>query len=262
MANVRVLVSGATGKMGQHTINAVNRESHLELVGGTCFSDSGTEIQLTDGTSVPLSTNLETLLDATNPDVVIDFTNAHAVMSNADMIISKGIHCVIGASGINSSELATLEQMQIKHSVGVAVIPMFAIGAVVLKKLASEASKFFDYVDIIEAHHENKIDAPSGFAMDLSRMLSESKQYTRNQVEVESVPNSRGGELNGVSIHSVRLPGRSAHHEIIFGAAGQTLSLKHDTLDREWYMPGVIQTVDYVCENQSFVVGLENILCI
>ena len=196
MANVRVLVSGATGKMGQHTINAVNRESHLDLVGGTCLTDSGTEIQLADGTSVPLSTNLGTLLDSTKPDVVIDFTNAHAVMANADMIISKGIHCVIGASGINSSELATLEQLQFKHGVGVAVIPMFAIGAVVLKKLASEASKFFDYVDIIEAHHEQKIDAPSGFAMDLARMLSETKEYDRNQVEVESIPNSRGGELN------------------------------------------------------------------
>ena len=91
-------------------------------------------------------------------------------------------------------------------------------------------------------------------------MLTENKTYSRNQVEVESIANPRGGELDGVSIHSVRLPGRSAHHEIIFGAAGQTLSLKHDTLDRECYMPGVIQTVNYVCENKTFVVGLENIL--
>ena len=130
----------------------------------------------------------------------------------------------------------------------------------VLKKLAEQAAPYFDYVDIIESHHEAKIDAPSGFAMALAGSLSSGKQFKRNQTERENLPATRGGEVGGVTVHSVRMPGRSAHHEVIFGAAGQTVTLRHDTLGRDCYMPGVVRCIRDVVSRPGLVVGLENIL--
>ena len=145
-------------------------------------------------------------------------------------------------------------------NVGIIVASNFALGAVVLKRLAEQAAEFFEYVDIIEAHHEAKIDAPSGFSLALAKSIGDRKQFTRNYPEKENLPGTRGGEYNGVTIHSIRMPGRSAHHEVIMGAPGQTISLRHDTLGRDCYMPGVLRCIREVVKQQGLVVGLENIL--
>jgi 4-hydroxy-tetrahydrodipicolinate reductase len=262
MANIKVLVGGATGRMGQHTVNAIQREPNLELVGGTCSPGSSQKgsIKLNNGDSVPLSSNLEQLINQTNPDIYVDFTNATAFIENAQLVISNGIHTVVGISGLSKEDTEVLASLQNLYQTGLAIIPMFAIGAVVLRKLCEEASQYFDYVDIIESHHEHKIDTPSGFALDLANVLTKNKEYSRNNAEMETLDNTRGGEKQGVSIHSIRLPGRSSHHEVIFGTSGQILTLKHDTLDRECYMPGVIKTINYVYSNSVFTIGLENIL--
>ena len=129
-----------------------------------------------------------------------------------------------------------------------------------MKRLVEQAAGYFDYVDIVESHHEAKIDAPSGFAMALAKSIGDNKQFTRNQTEKENLPGSRGAEYNGVTIHSVRMAGRSAHHEVIMGTQGQTVSLRHDTLGRDCYMPGVLRCIREVVNRPGLVVGLENIL--
>jgi 4-hydroxy-tetrahydrodipicolinate reductase len=167
---------------------------------------------------------------------------------------------VLGASGLTNDHLKQLDALAHDNNIGIIVAPNFALGAVILKKLAEQAAAYFDYVDIIESHHEAKIDAPSGFAMALAQSLGDSKQFTRNVTEKENLPGSRGGEYNGVSIHSIRMPGRTAHHEVIMGAAGQTISLRHDTLGRDCYMPGVVRCIREVVKQPGLVVGLENVL--
>ena len=259
MAVIKVVISGATGKMGVETVAAVSRETDLELVGGTCKQDRGTTLVTPTG-DVHLSTDLESVLERTRPHVMVDFTNAAVAMDAAAKAAARSINIVMGASGFSEDQLKQLDAMANDNGVGIIVAPNFALGAIVLKKLAEQAAPYFDYVDIIESHHEAKIDAPSGFALALARSLGENKQFTRNQPEKENLANTRGGEHHGISVHSIRMPGKSAHHEVIFGAAGQTLSLRHDTLGRDCYMPGVVRCIRDVVTRPGLVIGLENVL--
>ncbi len=260
MAPIRVIVNGATGKMGMETVSAIGREADLTLVGATCRQERGSSLPLPGGGEVPLSTNLEDLLGHTRPDVVVDFTNAAACMEAMPVAAAHSVNLVLGSSGITEDHLKQLDALANDRNIGIIVAPNFALGAVILKRLVEQAAPYFDYVDIIEAHHEAKIDAPSGFALALCHSIGEQKQFTRNNTEKENLPNTRGGEYNGVTIHSIRMPGRSAHHEVIMGAAGQTISLRHDTLGRDCYMPGVFRCIREVVKQPGLVVGLENIL--
>ena len=260
MATIKVIVNGATGKMGTETVAAVSRQKDLALVGATCLRDRGPSLNLPNGEQVPLSTDLDELLLRVKPEVMVDFTNAAACMEAAAIAAALSINLVLGASGISQEQLAQLDALANDKGIGIIVAPNFALGAVVLKKLAEQAAPYFDYVDIVESHHEAKIDSPSGFALALAQSLGERKKFSRNQPEKEHLPNARGAEHNGVSIHSIRMPGRSAHHEVIFGAAGQTVTLRHDTLGRDCYMPGVIRCIQEVVARPGLVIGLENIL--
>ena len=260
MATIGVLVHGATGKMGMETVAAISRQDDLTLVGATCRQDRGPVLNLPTGNQVPLSVNLEELLQKTQPDVMVDFTNAAAGMEAASVGAAHSINLVMGSSGLNDDHLNQLDALANDKNIGIIVAPNFALGAVVLKRLVEQAAPFFDYVDIIEAHHEAKIDSPSGFAMALAKSLGDKKQFNRNYPEKENLPNTRGGEYNGVTVHSIRMPGRSAHHEVILGAPGQTVSLRHDTLGRDCYMPGVLRCIREVVKRPGLVVGLENIL--
>ena len=260
MAPIRVVVNGATGKMGTETVAAVSRENDMALVGAACHQDRGPTLSVAGGTEVPLSTNLGELLQQTSPDVLVDFTNAAACMDAAVLGAAHSANLVLGASGLTDENLKQLDAVSHDKGIGIIVAPNFALGAVILKRLAEQAAVYFDYVDIIEAHHEAKIDSPSGFAIALAKSLGDRKQFTRNYPEKENLPGTRGGEYNGVTIHSIRMPGRSAHHEVIMGAQGQTISLRHDTLGRDCYMPGVIRCIREVVNKPGLVVGLENIL--
>lgn len=260
MAPTKVLIHGATGRMGTETVAAVCREETLSLVGATCRQERGGILVLPTGGEVPLSTNLGQLLSDTEPDVMVDFTNAAVCRESAAVAAAHSCNIVVGVSGLVDEDLQRLDALANDSNIGIVVAPNFALGAVVLKKLVEQAAPFFDYVDIIEAHHEAKIDAPSGFAFALAQAIGNEKRFTRNYPEKETLEGTRGGEYNGVSIHSIRMPGRSAHHEVIFGAAGQTVSLRHDTLTRDCYMPGVIRCIREVVKRPGLVVGLENIL--
>ena len=260
MAPIRVVVNGATGKMGTETVAAVSREDDLDLVGAGCHRERGPSLSVAGGAEVPLTTDLEKMLQISRPDVLVDFTNAAACMKAAMLGGAQSTNLVLGASGLTDENLQQLDAVAHDKSIGIVVAPNFALGAVVLKRLAEQAAAYFDYVDIVEAHHEAKIDAPSGFAVALAKSLGDRKQFTRNQTEKENLPGTRGGEYNGVTIHSIRMPGRSAHHEVIMGALGQTVSLRHDTLGRDCYMPGVLRCIREVVKRPGLVVGLENIL--
>ena len=259
MSAIRVVVNGATGKMGVETVTAVSRELDLELVGATCLRERGTVLNTPAG-EVPLSTDLGALLDEVGSDVVVDFTNAGVCMEAAMVAGGRSVHLVLGSSGLSADHLKQLDALANDNNIGIIVAPNFALGAVVLKRLAEQAAPYFDYVDIVESHHEAKIDAPSGFAMALAGSLSAGKQFKRNQTERENLTNTRGGEHGGVTVHSIRMPGRSAHHEVIFGAPGQTVTLRHDTLGRDCYMPGVVRCIRDVVKRPGLVVGLENVL--
>ena len=259
MAAIKVVIHGATGRMGLETVAAVGRESDLELAGAVCRQERGDVLPTPSG-DVPLSTDLLGMLEAARPDAMVDFTNAAACMEATHTAAARKVNMVLGASGLSAEHLAQLDALANDNGVGIIVAPNFALGAVVLKKLAEQAAPFFDYVDIVESHHEMKIDAPSGFSLALAHSLAEQKRFRRNVTERENLPETRGGDVNGVTIHSVRLPGRSAHHEVVFGAAGQTVTLRHDTLGRDCYMPGVIRCIREATARPGLVVGLEQVL--
>lgn len=248
--------------MGGETLKALQRDPGLEPVAGVGRRAlEGERLALPDGSgAIPYGTDLPAVLEQVASDVVADFTNASACIEAAHAATSRGLSFVTGSSGLSVENLETLGALAREHEVGVIVGPSFALGAVVLNHLARVAAPFFEYVDVFEAHHEAKIDAPSGTAIALARAISEGQAFTRPDPEREPVPGTRGGQLNGVSIHSTRMPGRLANHEVVLGTTGQTLSLKHDTLSRECFMPGVIMAIKEVTKQRKFIVGLESLL--
>ncbi len=262
MPAVRVIVHGAMGKMGREILAAFSHNPDFEPVGAVDIAPGPDTLPLPDGKrSVPYATSLKELLTRCKADVVVDFSNASACRAMAQVAAASGLNLVIGTTGLNDNDLKTLEDLSHRYQVGIFAAPNFALGAVVLNHLVHVAARFFDYAEIFEAHHEAKIDAPSGTALGLARAIASEKKFTRLKPEVEPVSGTRGGEYNGVSIHSARMPGRLAHHEVLFGIAGQTLSLRHDTLSRECYMPGIILAAKEVVKQKGHVVvGLDKLL--
>ncbi len=261
MAAIRVVVHGVLGKMGREVVAALSREADIEPVGGVDKAARGDRFELPDGQgSIPLSSNLDHVLGLTKPQVMVDFSQAEATMAAAQVAASHGVNLVIGTTGLSEGNLQQLDRIAREQSVGIFVGPNFARGAVVLMHLAKQAAPFFDYAEIVEMHHEAKIDSPSGTAMALARAIAQNKEFKHNRPEKEPLPGARGGEYKGISVHSMRMAGRSAHHEVTFGIAGQTLTLRHDTLGRDCYMPGIIKAIHEVVGLKGLVVGLDKIL--
>lgn len=263
MTKIKVIVSGAFGKMGMETAKAVNNDENLELIGLVDVKARGKQAEdLAKQMLVAVDTDLERIIKLTKPDVMVDFTNPQAVYDNVKSALQLGINCVVGTTGLNEMEFKQLEKLAMENEVGVAVIPNFAIGGVLMMKLAQEAAKYFPDVEIIELHHDGKVDAPSGTAIKTAEMISQAreKKPIRNSREFEKIPGSRGGDLNGIRIHSVRLPGFIAHQEVIFGGVGQSLTIRHDSFDRLGFMPGVVMTVKKIVGTKGLIYGLENIM--
>ncbi|MCP4050521.1 MAG: 4-hydroxy-tetrahydrodipicolinate reductase [bacterium] len=242
---IKVLVNGARGKMGQATVKAVWEVDGLELVGETDVDD-----------------NLALTIIETNPDVVVDFTHPNNVKDNAITIINASSCPVIGTTGLSDPDMAELDMLARKKNTGVLVCPNFAIGAILMMKYAQEAAKHLDTCEIIEYHHENKVDAPSGTAIKSAQLIYEANKDINNveMNEKELVKGARGGKQHQIPVHSVRLQGFVASQEIIFGGLGQTLKIRHDTISRESFMPGVIMAIKKVQDFKGLVYGLDNIL--
>lgn len=262
---IKVIVAGALGKMGIETAKAVYYDPELELVGlmdirakGELFGDIAgiKEIKLT------INNDLDKLIDSTKPKVLVDFTNPQAVYNNSKTALNQKIVCIVGTTGLNEVELRQLEKIALENSVGVAVIPNFALGAVLMMKLAQEAAQYFPDVEIIELHHDQKQDAPSGTAIKTAEMITANRKQVpaHNSRAFEKIPGARGGEVNGIRIHSVRLPGFIAHQEVIFGGTGQSLSIRHDSYDRVGFMPGVLMTIKKMVNTTGLIYGLEKLL--
>ena len=261
MAQINVVIHGATGKMGREVASALCRETDLKPVGAADKAAQPGSYELPDGSgTVPLSNSLDDVIGGAH--VVVDFTNAEGAISAMRTASARGVNVVVGSTGLSEDNYQEAGSLAREHQVGIFIAPNFALGAVLLIHLAKEAARFFDYAELTEMHHEAKIDAPSGTALAIARAAVEGKggPFTATKAEKELITGTRGGAMEGVSIHSARMPGRMAHHELVFGTLGQTLTLRHDSINRESFMPGVVMAIREVVKSPGLTVGLEKIM--
>jgi 4-hydroxy-tetrahydrodipicolinate reductase len=183
-------------------------------------------------------------------------------MATFEACAPEGVHVVSGSTGLSAEDLEKAAALAQQHSTGIISASNFALGAVLLGHLAAIASQYFDYADLIESHHEAKIDAPSGTALSIAQAMAEArdKRFSQNVAEKFLVPGTRGGDFEGINIHSARMPGRVARHEVVFGGPGQTLTMIHDSINRESFMPGVLLAVKRVVTQDGLIVGLDRVL--
>ncbi len=255
---MRVAVLGAAGRMGSTVCASVEEAQDLTLVAAVDPRGAGGHV----AAGLEIGSDLETLT-ATDAEVAVDFTVAGAALANAAWCAAHGIHSVIGTTGLDDSALATLaDAYPASGGTGCVVAPNFAIGAVLMMRFAEMASPWFDSGEIIELHHEAKVDAPSGTAMlTANRMAAASPEWTADPTRVEVVEGARGGKgPAGIRIHSVRLRGLVAHQEVVLGTEAQSLTIRHDSYDRRSFMPGVLLAVRAVADRPGLTVGLEALL--
>jgi len=241
---IRVLVNGAKGRMGKEAVQAVNQDTALELAGECDLGD-----------------NLAAAIRNTNADVVVDFTTAESGVKNTETILKSGARPVIGTSGFKEADVHSLQRLASELKIGGVIAPNFAIGAVLMMKFAREAAKYLPEVEIIELHHDGKADSPSGTAVKTAEMIAAARTEAKAaKADIAIIPGARGAELGGVRIHSVRLPGFVAHQEVIFGGKSQSLTIRHDSIHRESFMPGVCLACREVVNRDELYYGLEHLL--
>ncbi len=248
---IKVAVCGALGKMGQEVVKAVLADNETELVAKIDIVGEDTYKTIDEANK-----NCEI-------DVLVDFTQPKSIYESAKYCLNNGIKIVIGTTGLSDEQIKELKTLSEKNNTGCLIAPNFSTGAILMMKFAQEAAKFFDNAEIIELHHNQKKDAPSGTAIKTALMMSEAKKTFKlgNCPEKETLEGSRGGtSYSDIQIHSVRMPGYIASQEVIFGASGQIFKIKHDTMDRACYMAGVLMAVKHTMSNNDFVYGLENIM--
>lgn len=247
---LNIAVCGANGKMGQEVVKAVNSSDDMKLVA---------QIDIFNGQFK----TIEEAKKATNIDILIDFTQPDSIYQNALYCLNNNIKIVIGTTGLSDDQIAELRKLSEEKNISCLIAPNFSTGAVLLMKFAQMASRYFNNAEIIELHHNQKKDAPSGTAVKTALMMSEANDdFTKgNCSEKETIEGSRGGvSYNNIHIHSIRMPGYIASQEVLFGANGQVMSLRHDSMNRECYMDGVLLATRYVANNNEFVYGLEKII--
>jgi 4-hydroxy-tetrahydrodipicolinate reductase len=262
MTPIKVVVHGALGRVGQVLVNSLYRETGLQVVGAVDAKAARNTISLPeDAGSIPLAGDLEKLLSGLEADVVVDFTVASATLPAARAAAKRGVNLVIGTTGFSADAQQEIEELVKKHDIGAVICSNFALGAVLMIHLAKIAAKYMDYAEIIELHHNQKADAPSGTAINTARIMASARggPFQRSPQQ-DNVYESRGQQVEKVNIHSVRLPGLMAHQEVIFGGPGQTLSIRHDTINRECYIPGVVIAVKEVVKHKGIIYGLDNLL--
>ncbi|HXG42615.1 MAG TPA: 4-hydroxy-tetrahydrodipicolinate reductase [Dehalococcoidia bacterium] len=259
---IRVAVSG-TGRMGREVLAALCREEDLEPVAVLSRSAQEEYLPLPDGSGlVPFGSEPLPLFQRVQPQVVVDFTHADFTPKVARAALEVEARPVIGTSGLSESFLEELREECRRRRLGAIVAPNFAIGGVLMVHLARVAARFFDAAEIIEMHHDQKADAPSGTALATARAMLQARggPFRRPATQRENLPGTRGGHLEGITIHSVRLPGLVAHQEVVLGGPGQVLTIRHDSTSRESFVPGVLLAVRRVLELDGLVVGLEALL--
>jgi len=243
---IKVAVLGSRGRMGSEVVKAVTDAGDLELVAALDLGDS-LDALVTNGAQV-----------------VVDFTTPDSVMANLEFLIKNNINAVIGTTGFDDARIAKIKELLKSSKSGVLIAPNFAIGAVLMMEFATKAAKYFESAEIIELHHPNKVDAPSGTAARTAELMSaarkEAKLPAMPDATTSSLPGARGATVGDVPVHSVRLRGLVAHQEVLLGGIGETLSIRHDSIDRVGFMPGVLLGVRQVVTHPGLTFGLENFL--
>jgi 4-hydroxy-tetrahydrodipicolinate reductase len=240
----RVLVVGAKGRIGSLVAKGVRAAEDLELAG-----------------EVDLGDDLDAALVRARAEVAVDFTTPVCVFENVSAVLRRRVHAVVGTTGMDEDHLKRLDALARDHGVACLVAPNFALGAVLMMRFAEEAARFYPWVEVVERHHEKKLDAPSGTASETARRISRSrKERPAGASEHESAPGARGGRVEEIAVHSMRLPGSIAHQEVWFGGPGETLVIRHDTVDREVFVPGVLLAVRRIDGFRGLVRGLEPLL--
>ncbi|MCR5559925.1 MAG: 4-hydroxy-tetrahydrodipicolinate reductase [Schwartzia sp.] len=261
---VKVLVNGACGRMGQAVVKAVLNDKDLELVAAVDLkggADAG-EAAGAAPCGVIVGTDLVKAIEDKKPEVMVDFTRPDVVFENSITALKMGVSPVIGTTGLSEDAKNEIKRLSEEKKVPAFIAPNFAIGAVLMMLMARQAAKYLPDVEIIELHHDKKLDAPSGTAVQTAQMIQEVREAHKqgHPDETEKIEGARGADYEGIHIHSVRLPGYVAHQEVIFGGLGQTLTIRHDSLDRESFMPGVVLACKKVRALTGLTVGLEKIL--
>ena len=260
---IKVAVSGVLGRMGATVLAAVAGDPETVAVGGADPAASASIVaNPVTGESLPLRASLAELISEVDPDVVVDFSNAEGAKGTFAACASAGVSVVSGSTGLSESDLEEAARLASQHSVGIISASNFALGAVLLGYLAGIASRYFDYADLIESHHEMKVDAPSGTALSIAQAMAEGRgsRFSQNVAEKQTLSGTRGGDYEGINVHSARMPGRVARHEVVFGGTGQTLTMIHDSINRESFMPGVLMAVKRVVKQDGLIVGLDRVL--
>ena len=248
---IKVAVCGALGKMGQEVVQAVTECPETELVAKI------------DIASTEMYHHIEDAARVTDIDVLVDFTQPKSIFENAKYCLNNGIKIVIGTTGLTDEQIEELKKLSQEKNTGCLIAPNFSTGAVLMMMFAKQAPKYFDNAEIIELHHNQKKDAPSGTAIKTAAMMAEVKEdFAKNNCpETETIEGARGGtSYSNIHIHSVRMPGYIASQEVVFGSSGQIMTIRHDSMDRKCYMQGVLLAVKHIAKNNDFVYGLDNIM--
>ena len=262
MEPIKVVVQGASGRMGREITSALCQEPETKVVGAVELQVTEDSLPLPDGSgTVPFSSDLEQILATCQPDVLVNFTTAQAVVPSMRIATKLGVNLVIGTTGLTEDDIKEIERLATTHQVGAVIAPNFALGAILMIHLAKIAAKYLDYAEIIELHHQLKADAPSGTALSTAKAMAAARGKPFScPPEQSKALESRGKQVEGVSIHSVRLPGLMAHQEVLLGGPGQTLSIRHDTIGRQCYMPGIVLAIKEVVKRKGLIYGLDTLL--
>ncbi|HID06319.1 MAG TPA: 4-hydroxy-tetrahydrodipicolinate reductase [Armatimonadetes bacterium] len=264
---IKVCVIGCCGRMGKEVVKAVSGRSNMALVAGVDIVQVGEDVGEVAGIGtlgVQVQADLSNALQSSAAKVAVDFTHPTVTFENVKTCIEHNVAPVVGTTGWADEQITAVRELCEKYKVPAVIAPNFAIGAVLMMKFATDAGRYFDHVEIIELHHDRKADAPSGTALRTAEMMLQARGKSFSTPTVAepkiTLPDVRGGAKDGIRIHSVRLPGLVAHQEVIFGGLGQVLTIRHDSLGRESFMPGVLMAIEKVWSLPGLVYGLEHLL--
>jgi len=263
--NIRVAVAGAGGRMGREVVKTVLQEGDFELAAAVSPSSKGRDAGELVGfpaCGVVVGDDLAEALEHAEADVLVDFTTPQLAVRHARIAIERGVRPVMGTTGFTPDDVRELDELCRARGIGGLIAPNFSVGAILMMKFAREAAKYFPHLEIIEYHGDQKLDAPSGTAMKTAELIAETRPELRqgNPNEHETLEGARGGYYQGFRIHSVRLPGVFAQQEVVFGAFGQTLRIRHDSFDRAGYMSGVSEAVRKIMDRTGMIYGFEHLM--
>ncbi|MFK3936303.1 4-hydroxy-tetrahydrodipicolinate reductase [Alkalihalobacillus sp. NPDC078783] len=265
MNEIKIVIAGPRGNMGREAVTLTQETNHFSLVAVIDSKHNGKRLSEVEGMpelDIPVYTDIKQCFTEQQPDVLIDLTSPEIGKVHLEAAIDQGVRPVIGTTGFTQEEIDRLRTKAEDKGIGAIIAPNFAIGAILMMKFAQTAARYMPDVEILEMHHDRKLDAPSGTAHKTAQLISEVREAKQqgHENETEDMQGARGAEMEGMRIHSIRLPGLVAHQEVIFGGPGQTLTIRHDSINRASFMPGVRLSVETVLSLDTLVYGLEHII--